>query len=137
MAEEETGLTVAQMSETTGVTAHTLRYYERAMLIRPISRSPGNQRRYSPADVDWVKFLLRLRETGMGIAQMREYATLREQGSVTTADRLGLLEAHQTDLHARIARLRAHEQALSAKIAVYQRELAARETNREDGATDG
>lgn len=93
MAEDERGLTVAQMSGATGVTAHTLRYYERAELIRPVARNSGNQRRYSPADVEWVKFLLRLRETGMPIAQMREYAILREQGPATTEPRLRLLEA--------------------------------------------
>lgn len=71
MAEEETCLTVAQMSAATGVPAHTLRYYERVELIRPVARNSGNQRRYSAADVEWVKFLLRLRETGMPIAQMR------------------------------------------------------------------
>ena len=49
------------MSAATGVSAHTLRYYERAELIRPVARNAGNQRRYSAADVEWVTLLLRLR----------------------------------------------------------------------------
>lgn len=125
MAEGERGLTVAQMSEATGVTAHTLRYYERAELIRPVARSSGNQRRYSAGDVEWVRFLLRLRATGMPIAQMREYAELRERGPVTTEPRLELLEAHQAGLREQIARLRAHEEALAEKIATYRGDLAA------------
>src|SRR5437867_3030126 len=105
MTQDEAGLTVAQMSAATGVSAHTLRYYERAKVIRPVARNSGNQRRYSPADVEWVKFLLRLRETGMPIAQMREYAQLRERGPLTTEPRLQLLEAHQAGLREQVARL--------------------------------
>ncbi|SER98400.1 DNA-binding transcriptional regulator, MerR family [Propionibacterium cyclohexanicum] len=136
MAEENTELTVAQMSAATGITAHTLRYYERAELIRPVARNSGNQRRYSPADVEWVKFLLRLRETGMPIAQMREYATLREHGPITTEPRLRLLEAHQVGLREQIARLRAHEKALAAKIATYRDDLAARHAHRRNEDDD-
>lgn len=124
------------MSEATGVTAHTLRYYERAELIRPVARNSGNQRRYSVADVEWVKFLLRLRETGMPIAQMREYAVLREQGPVTTEPRLRLLEAHQAGLREQIARLRAHEKALARKITTYRDDLATPQTDQQNGTAD-
>lgn len=123
------------MSVATGVTAHTLRYYERAGLVRPVARSSGNQRRYSAADVEWVRFLLRLRETGMPIARMREYAALREQGPATTEPRLRLLEAHQAGLREQIARLYAHETALVEKISTYRDDLAAIDdaTERNDG----
>lgn len=124
------------MSVATGITAHTLRYYERAELIRPVARNSGNQRRYSAADVEWVKFLLRLRETGMPIAQMREYATFREQGPISTEPRLRLLEAHQEGLREQIARLRAHEKALAAKIATYRDDLATLQTHRQNGMND-
>lgn len=124
MAEDER-LTVAQMSAATGVSAHTLRYYERAGLIQPIARTAGNQRRYSVADVAWLAFLIRLRETGMPIAQMREYARFRARGPVTTERRLQLLEAHQAALQTRIALLRTHETALADKIAIYRSDLAA------------
>ncbi len=136
VADDEAGLTVAQMSSATGLTAHTLRYYERAGLIRPVTRTSGNQRRYSPEDVSWVAFLMRLRETGMSIAQMRRYADLREQGAVTTEARLRLLEAHQEALRAQISGLRAHERALAKKIDTYQRDLSAlhNDTPTENGA---
>jgi DNA-binding transcriptional MerR regulator len=116
-------LTVAQMAQTTGVTAHTLRYYERAGLLRPVARTTGKQRRYRESDVEWVAFLLRLRQTGMPIAQMHEYAELRHRGDATTRNRLDLLDAHQRALRDRIAELRAHERALDDKIGVYRRAL--------------
>jgi DNA-binding transcriptional MerR regulator len=136
VAEDGAELTVAQMSAATGITAHTLRYYERAELIRPVARNSGHQRRYSPAEVEWVKFLLRLRETGMPIARMREYATLREHGPITAEPRLRLLEAHQVGLREQITRLRAHEKALAAKIATYRDGLAARHTHRKNNEGD-
>ncbi|WP_028709498.1 MerR family transcriptional regulator [Propionicicella superfundia] len=136
MAEDEAGLTIAQMSAATGVTAHTLRYYERAELIRPVARDSGGRRRYSAADVEWVAFLLRLRETGMPIAQMRDYAVLREQGPVTTEPRLRLLEAHQAGLREQIARLRTHEQALTKKITTYRDDLAALRAHQQNGMDD-
>lgn len=112
------------MAAATGVSAHTLRYYERAGLIHPIARNPGNQRRYSESDVEWVNFLLRLRETGMAIARMREYAKLRAEGPATIEARLGLLDVHRAGLREQIALLSSHEKALEAKIATYRHELA-------------
>jgi DNA-binding transcriptional MerR regulator len=123
-----TGLTVAQMAAATGVSAHTLRYYERAGLIEPVARNAGNQRRYSGTDIEWLRFLLRLRETGMPISQMREYAELRSEGALTIAARLSLLEAHQAGLREQIASLREHENALAAKIAIYRADLASSDT---------
>ncbi len=117
------GLTIAQMSELSGVSAHTLRYYERAGLIRPVCRNVSNHRRYAADDVAWVQFLLRLRETGMPIRQMRTYADLRDQGPATTAERLSMLEEHQQALTEQIAQLLSHNQALEAKIAIYRDDL--------------
>jgi DNA-binding transcriptional MerR regulator len=113
------------MAAATGVSAHTLRYYERAGLIAAVARNPGNQRRYSEADVEWLRFLLRLRETGMPIAQMREYAELRSRGEVTLELRLALLESHQRGLREQMSRLRIHARALDTKIATYRADLTA------------
>lgn len=126
MASEETALTIAQMSTATGVSAHTLRYYERAGLIHAVARTAGNRRRYSDADIEWVRFLLRLRETGMPIAQMREYAELRGRGPASIEQRLDLLEEHRKSLREQIARLREHDRALARKIATYEDAITTR-----------
>ena len=97
-----------------------------------MARNSGNQRRYSAADVEWVRFLLRLRETGMPIARMREYAALRERGPMTTEPRLRMLEAHQEGLREQIVSLRTHERALAEKIAIYRDDLAALEAHQQD-----
>lgn len=122
--EQPDGLSVAEMTEVTGVSGHTLRYYERAGLIQPVARNGGNQRRYQPGDIEWVKFLLRLRETGMPIARMRQYAALRAEGDVSLRARMDLLAEHHRSLRAQISMLRGHERALRAKVDTYTRMLA-------------
>lgn len=122
--DEPDGLSVAHMAETTGVSGYTLRYYERAGLIRSIPRTSGNQRRYHASDVEWVRFLLRLRETGMPIAQMREYAALRAQGDVSLRPRLDMLTDHHQALRQQIKTLQTHERALRTKIETYRRMIA-------------
>lgn len=107
------GLTVAEMAKATGITGHTLRYYERAGLIHPITRTAGNQRRYQPGDVKWIRFVMRLRETGMPIAQIRTYASLRTQGDAAREERLAMLLEHQRTVRRYIKRVRAHDRALT------------------------
>jgi len=121
---EVEGLSVAQMATLTGVSADTLRYYERAGLIPHVTRNAGNQRRYQQSDVEWIRFLLRLRQTGMPIAAMRAYAGLREQGESTVAARMALLSDHQQRLRDQLRVLRAHHRALEHKIATYAQMLA-------------
>lgn len=127
------GLTVAEMAAVTGVSGHTLRYYERAGLIHAVPRTGGNQRRYEPDDVEWIRFLLRLRETGMPIVQMREYAALRAEGTASLRARLELLTQHHERLQKQISTLRGHERALQTKVETYRQSLADLE---KDGATD-
>ncbi|GAB3764744.1 MerR family transcriptional regulator [Microlunatus parietis] len=121
--DEAEGLSVAQMAQATGVSAHTLRYYERAGLIHSIERTPGNQRRYHGTDIEWVQFLLRLRQTGMSIARMRDYARLRAEGETTLGERLDLLEQHEIEIREQLVRLQANLQALRTKIAIYRTQL--------------
>jgi len=113
-------LTIAEVAERTGLTAHTLRYYERAGLIVPVARAPGGQRRYSASDLDWIGFLLRLRETRMPIGQMQAFAKLRSEGNTTAPERREMLELHLTQVLASIDAMQRAAQALQAKIEHYR-----------------
>ena len=73
-------LTIGQVARLTGVSTHTLRYYEQAGLLRAISRTAAGHRLYAPADLDWLAFVMRLKATGMPIAQMQQFAALRAEG---------------------------------------------------------
>jgi DNA-binding transcriptional MerR regulator len=95
MDEHDEKLTIQQVSEATGLTAHTLRYYERIGLIHPIERERNTHRRYTMNDVGWVDFLNKLRATGMSIQQMQAYAALQRLGDVTLAQRVEMLKEHR------------------------------------------
>jgi DNA-binding transcriptional MerR regulator len=60
-------LSITEVSRRTGLSADTLRYYEKAGLIQPVRRSRVGVRRYATADMEWLAFLMRLRDTGMSI----------------------------------------------------------------------
>jgi len=120
LPQREPTLTIAQVAERTGLSPDTLRYYERAGLIQRIGRTTGNQRRYATADLAWLEFLLRLRETGMPISEMQRYAQLRSIGDATLADRLAMLRHHRGDLAERIRGLQRNATALDDKIKHYE-----------------
>jgi DNA-binding transcriptional MerR regulator len=113
-------LTTAEVAELTGLSAHTLRYYERIGLIDPVARVMGGQRRYGRADMAWIAFLQRLRSTGMSIRDMQRFARLRRQGDRTVPDRRALLELHRDELIARIDGLQRDLHALTDKIEHYK-----------------
>ncbi|MFM0344411.1 MerR family transcriptional regulator [Paraburkholderia sp. RL17-347-BIC-D] len=113
-------LTIGQVAETIGVSTHTLRYYEQAGLIRAVGRTQAGHRLYSPADLDWLQFVMRLKATGMPIAGMQAFAALRAQGQPTVGARRDMLVAHRDAVLARIAELQINLGAIIDKIAYYE-----------------
>lgn len=89
-------------------------------LIEAVDRSSGGQRRYASGDLAWLEFLLRLRATGMSIADMQRFAELRRGGDRTIADRLTLLREHRIGVERHIADLHNHLAALARKIDLYE-----------------
>ena len=67
--------TIAEMARRSGLSAHTLRYYERIGLIPPLARNRSDHRLTARLDLTWIDFLDRLRRTGMPIRDMKRYAT--------------------------------------------------------------
>jgi DNA-binding transcriptional MerR regulator len=116
------GLTVASAAEKTGLTAHTLRYYERVGLIWDVARDAVGHRRYSAPQVEWLVLLTRLRATGMPIAGMLRYSELVRSGS-GERDRLDLLRRHRIELATRLAELNADLTLIDSKIAAYEARL--------------
>lgn len=116
----ESNLTINEVACRTGLTAYTLRYYERIGLITSIQRAPGGQRRYAVSDMAWIEFLLRLRTTNMPIGKMLRFAKLRGAGDQTVMERRQMLEQHLTEVLAEIEVMRQSADALQAKIEYYR-----------------
>lgn len=113
-------LSIRDVAQATGLTAHTLRYYERIGLLSPVGRDVGGRRRFAARDLDWIAFLQRLRTLGMPIREMCEYAALRRDGDSTLAARRILLQKHFDRVRQEIVLLEESAQVLQAKITLYR-----------------
>ena len=116
------GWDIATTADRLGVSAHTLRYYERIGLVR-VDRDASGHRHYDAASVRRLVFLTRMRTSGMPIRDLRRYIELVEAGRDTVPERLALLTEHRDELRARIDELRLALAATDYKIAAYTREL--------------
>ncbi|MGW3993983.1 MerR family transcriptional regulator [Amycolatopsis sp. NPDC004772] len=120
------GLSIADAARRTGVSAHTLRYYERAgLVVTQVDRTSGGRRRYHKLDLDWIKICTKLRATGMPIKTIRRYADLVAAGRGNEQERLALLEEHRADVLARLAELEENLKLIDRKIGVYRGRLEA------------
>lgn len=118
------GLSIEAAAEATGVSRHTLRYYERIGLLGPVGRAASGHRRYREEDIAWVRFLTLLRRTGMSIRDTRRFVELTRAGDHTIAERVAVLTAHRDELVARLAELGRHLDAIDMKIDIYEGILA-------------
>src|ERR1700710_621199 len=116
-------MTISEAAEASGLTAHTLRYYERAGLLDPVGRGTSGHRRYDDADLTRIAFLTKLRATGMPIRQVREYAELLREGEGNEAERLALLEAHRDTVRERLAEMERHLELIDYKIDIYREKI--------------
>jgi DNA-binding transcriptional MerR regulator len=127
----QTGLSIAEAARRTGVSVHTLRYYERAgLVVTPVARTAGGTRRYQQLDLDWIRICTRLRATGMPIKTIRRYAQLVSAGRGNEQERLALMEAHRADVAAKVAELQDCLKLIDHKIDVYRGRLAAGDADR-------
>jgi DNA-binding transcriptional MerR regulator len=99
------GLTIAEVAQRTGLTAQTLRSYERSGLLADVGRGANGKRRYSEHDLERIRLLGRLRATGMSAAEVRQYAELTRSEATTVSRRHDVLVAHRRQVLARIAQL--------------------------------
>lgn len=112
-------LTIAETAERTGLTAHTLRYYERDGLMLSVDRSATGHRRYHEGDLEWIQMITRLRRTGMPIRDVRRYAELVRTGNDTEAERMQILVRHRELVRAQLDETQRHLALIDRKIEWY------------------
>ena len=114
---------IGELAERCGLSAHTIRYYEKIGLIPYASRDSSSQRDYDASILIWIEFLGRLKTTGMPIRDMLRYAALRERGVETQAERCAMLEQHRESVRTRARELTACLLVLDNKISGYLDQL--------------
>lgn len=115
--------TIEQTAQETGVSADTLRYYERIGLITDIARASNGHRRYCVQDLVWIRFLKQLRATGMPIVQMKHFAQLRRNGDKSILQRVEMLEQYRATLEAQVQSIMDFISVIDSKIANHQQRL--------------
>lgn len=126
-------MNIREFAEHTGLSAHTLRYYEREGLMGDVGRDENGHRVYGPQDSQWVNFLHHLRETGMSIREMQRYCALRAEGDESLAARLALLERHTEQLARHLREQHEHLARLRETVNVYQSRIRGRNLRGGDG----
>ncbi|MNI14683.1 HTH-type transcriptional regulator AdhR [compost metagenome] len=119
----ETVTSISQAAELTGLTEDTIRYYERIGLLPYADRKPNGHRQYSRDQILGIRFLMRLKATGMTLEEMRHYLELTHQGDSTLSERYTLLEAHNDQIAREIAKLQETQDVIRYKLRHF-RELA-------------
>ncbi|MFC4337266.1 MerR family transcriptional regulator [Salininema proteolyticum] len=114
------GLSIRETADRTGFTADTLRYYEKIGLLQGIGRTSTGQRRFSEHDLWLLEMLKCLRDTGMPVAEMREFADLVRAGDQTGPERVRLLERHLASVDRLLADLAGKRSHITHKIDHYR-----------------
>ncbi|WP_270271024.1 MerR family transcriptional regulator [Enterocloster clostridioformis] len=116
-------MTIGEFSVITGISAYTLRYYEKKGLLR-VSRDSVGRRDYNEDDIEWVKFIKRLKDTGMLLRDIRHYSDLRYLGDDTMAERMELLIQHRNSVVEEKRKWEEYLRNLDEKIGIYQERIS-------------
>ena len=111
---------IGEFSKKVGLSIDTLRYYEKMGFIYP-KRDRINKRIYCEKDIEWINFIIRLKETKMPIEQIRHYSRLRYEGDNTLQKRLELLEEQMDRLNIEKGKIEKNMIHLEKKINTYKK----------------
>ena len=118
-----TSYTVSEVSAQVGLSAHTLRWYEQVGLLDPVHRDAAGRRRYGDEDLGRLRFLLKLRSTGMPVRDMVRYVELSRGGPATVGERLSILVEHRERVLTQIDALKEDLKIIDYKIDLYSEDV--------------
>jgi DNA-binding transcriptional MerR regulator len=125
MATVQSGLTIGQVTQRTGLSVHTLRFYEREdILAHPVQRDSNGRRVYSDSDVEWLTICTSLRASGMPLSQIRKYAALVRQGIGNEEERLTILLEHREHVTKGLSELNRCLDLINYKVDIYEDRVA-------------
>ena len=118
---------IQDVSKKTGLTAHTLRYYEKEGLISGVERSQGGFRQYTDEDLERLGLICCLKNTGMSIQEIARFVQLTHEGDHTLQERVELLRAHREQVLKRMAEMQKHLDKVTWKLNFFSEKLRAYE----------
>ena len=114
---------IQDVSKKTGLSTHTLRYYEKEGLLAGVERTPGGFRQYSGADLESLGLICCLKNTGMSLQEITRFVSLTHEGDQTLRERVALLRAHRENVLARIDEMQKHLEKVTWKLNFFSKKL--------------
>lgn len=121
---------IHEVCERTGLSAHTLRYYEKEKLLPNVGRSPGGFRQYSEEDVETLGMICCLKNTGMSLQDISRFMMLAREGDQTLRERCELLKKHRDTVIKRMEEMQRYLDKVTWKVNYFTERLAEYERNK-------
>lgn len=115
------GYSIGQVAKKTGLTAHTLRYYEKEGLLPFVRKSSLGLRVFSDEDLAWLSMIECLKETGMPLKSIKQYIDWFIEGDATLPQRLEMFKQQKSNVEEQIALFKKHLVRIEYKLALYER----------------
>lgn len=117
--------TISEAAERCGLTAHTLRYYDKEGLLPYVDRAPSGTRLFKESDFGWLNTINCLKDTGMPIKKIKQFIDLSMEGDKHLDKRLAIMRAHKEDVERQLAELMDHMDTINFKLWYYEKTVAA------------
>ena len=127
---------IQDMSKKTGLSTHTLRYYEKEGLLPKVERSPGGFRQYTDADLDALRLICHLKNTGMSLQEITRFMKLTHEGDQTLSQRVELLREHRDRVIARMEEMQQHLDKVTRKLKYYSEKLQTNENKKQKTSSE-
>ena len=128
--------TIQDVCRKTGLSAHTLRYYEKEGLLTDIGRSAGGFRQYSDEDLEGLGLICCLKNTGMSLQEIARFMQLTHEGEHTLLERVELLRKHREDVVERMSEMQRYLDKVTWKLNFFSEKLKAYEEREGQSAGD-
>lgn len=115
--------TIHEVCDRTGLTAHTLRYYEKEKLLPSVGRTAGGFRQYTDEDMESLTMICCLKNTGMSLQDIARFMELTREGDQTLRQRCELLQQHRERVIERVAEMQRHLEKVNCKYDFFSRML--------------
>ena len=125
--------TIQDVSKKTGLSAHTLRYYEKEGLITGVERSQGGFRQYTDGHLEALGLICCLKNTGMSLQEIARFIQLTREGDHTLKERVALLKTHRDSVIQRMAEMQKYLDKVTWKLNFFSEKLNAYEAGKKEG----
>ena len=118
---------IQEASKKTGLSAHTLRYYEKEGLLSSIERTAGGFRQYTDEDMESIGLICCLKNTGMPLQEIARFVQLTHEGEGTLKERVELLRTHRENVISRMEEMQKYLDKVTWKLNYFSEKLSAYE----------